>query len=139
MPAEIRATAGRLGGGRVAWAALARRYPAYPRPAKPISIIAQVEGSGIAFVAEVKVASSPTLVSTKAPPVVGKEAPSVTKLLPTIGPIEVVRSYVANDALIVSSISSEANTSSKPTAGRILIRKDVCWVGKGHRRTPAYA
>ena len=31
----------------VAWPALARRYPAPPRPAMPSSIIAQVEGSGV--------------------------------------------------------------------------------------------
>ena len=73
----------------------------------------------------VKVAS-PALVSTKAPPVVAKEEPALISLLPTIGPIEVVRSYVANDALTLSSISSphsdpEADCSMQTDWKRLVL------------------
>jgi len=57
----------------------------------------------------------PTLVRTKAPPVVEKDWPELKVAVPVIGPIDVVRSYVKNAELLSKSIALFTVKSEKPT------------------------
>ena len=77
-------------------------------------------GSGTAGMVAAKV-EFPTLVRIKAPPLVGKETPGLNRLLvAVIGPIAVVRSYVANALLTVPKIPTSVVRSMKSTKG-------TCW------------